>query len=162
MIFSWPLEAFNNLSTSHLTKLSVKIEQLGITHVHDPFPNVCHPPPLSPWCFPLICVYSSAERDASWLGRLQIKKTVDLKQKKPEPQRLKDSVELHEEKKGTVGPFSQIKDSFNAPSEESKIKRSHASHRPLRWGSWEGQKKKSCSVFSGTIANCLTLGLRSQ
>lgn len=46
--------------------------------------------------------------------------------------RPKSSSELHEEKKGTVGPFTQIKDSFNAPAEEERVGRSHAVRRPFR------------------------------
>lgn len=46
---------------------------------------------------------------------------------------LKDRVELHEAKKGTAGPFSQIKDTFNAPADEqaSKVARKSAA-RPFR------------------------------
>lgn len=81
---------------------------------------------------------SSAARDATWLGRLSIKTGVDLKtKKKVDPKAdtkktLKDSSQLHEEKKGTVGPFTHIKDTFNAPGEEGPARRSHALNRPLR------------------------------
>lgn len=90
-------------------------------------------------------------KDGTWLGRLKIKRRSDKKVDATAPPQTPStedsnkgaagaatSAELHDAKKGTKGPFTQIKDNFNAPPDDAegsttlRYKRVIVSQRPLR------------------------------